>query len=76
MIFTSVAFPNYFQDLRAVQEQMMREGGTAEAEIQRQMDAATRGQNSLSYAFSGFLGTLFTGIIASAVIGIFVRGRR
>lgn len=75
MLFTAVVFPDYFTDLRAIQEQLMRQSGTSETEIQRQLELARRGQTSFSYAFSGFLGTVVTGIVASALLGVFFRAR-
>jgi len=75
MLFTTVLFPNYFEELRVVQEQLMREAGMGEVEIQRQIEAAARNQTPIGYAFSGFLGTMVVGVISSAVIGIFMRAR-
>ena len=75
-LFTTVAFPNYFTDLMRVQEQMLRQSGQSEADIARTMDAARMANTPLFNAFTGFLGTLITGVVCSLVIAAFTRARR
>ena len=73
MLFTTVAFPNYFQDINEMSRRVMAEQGKTAAEIQQAIDAAAPMQTSVGNALTGFIGTFVTGVIASAVIGIWIR---
>jgi hypothetical protein len=73
LVFTTVAFPSYFADLRAVHEQVLRAEGKSQAEIDAAAQAAAAGQTPLANALAGALGTVVTGGLASAVIAIFQR---
>lgn len=75
LLFTTVAFPNYFQELEGVQRAMLAQQGQTAARIEETV-AASRGVNTpMNQALLGFTGTLITGILASAVIAIWVRSR-
>ena len=72
LLFTMVAFPDYFRELEAMQRQMLAAEGKTAAEI----DAAVRAgaaSTPMAQAMSGFIGTLITGIVASAIIALVVR---
>ena len=73
LLFTMVAFPDYFQELEAMQRQLLAKAGSSPAEI----DAAVQSSATtpMGQALAGFVGTLVTGIIVSAVIAIWVRAR-
>lgn len=73
IIFTSLLFPNYFNDLRAMQEQVLRDAGTSEDEIRRQLNLTGMTQTSFLQALFGMLGTVFTGFIVSLIIAAFKR---
>jgi hypothetical protein len=73
ILMTSVIFPHYFAELRTLTEQMLRAKGTNEADIAQLLAMAERTQTSFWQALFGALGTIFTGVIASSVIGAFVR---
>ena len=75
LLFTTVVFPNSFAELRTLQEQMLRETGMAEAEIRSALDAAASSNTPIANALTGFVGTLATGLVASALIAIFVRAK-
>ena len=75
LVFTSFAFPSYFEDLRAAQEQMLRAAGKTQAEIDAAVQAAAAGQTPLANALAGAIGTIGTGLLASLVIAIFHRRR-
>jgi hypothetical protein len=72
-LFTTVLFPNYFADLREMQTQMLQAQGVAQEEITRQVEQAMQVQTPAINALSGAVGTIVTGIIASALIAIGVR---
>jgi hypothetical protein len=77
MIFSSVLYPNYFEEINAMMREMALKSGQSEAAVNAAIDAA-RGsffQTSFGAAMAGFMGTLFTGIIASAIIAIWIRAK-
>ena len=76
VVFTTVAYPSYFQDLEALQRQSLAEQGKPAAEIDATLEASRPGATPMANAMQGFIGTLVTGILASAVIAIPVRARR
>ena len=75
LLFTTVAFPSYFQDVRAAQEEMLRAAGKTPAEIEAAVQAASAGQTPLANALAGVVGTVVTGLVASLVIAAFFRKR-
>jgi hypothetical protein len=75
LLFTTVFFPNYFAELRAVQEQLLRQQGLGAADIQSQIMAQQRFQTPVWNAVLGVIGTIVTGAVVSAVLAVFVRRR-
>jgi hypothetical protein len=73
LLFTTVAFPSYFTELEAAQRQMLQSQGKSPAEIDEAVRAAAVTATPMAQAMAGFIGTLVTGILASAVIAIAVR---
>jgi len=73
LLFTTVAFPRYFEELRVAQTQMLINSGNTEAEAAAQMEMAAQFQTPWYQAIFGFFGTLLTGAVASLVIAIFAR---
>jgi len=75
LLFTMVAYPHYFAEVAAVQEEALRKAGRSEAEIQTMIDLATDGATPLTQALAGVVGTVLTGIFASSMIAVFHRRR-
>ena len=75
MLFTTVAFPDYFNELNAAQREMMQQQGKSESEITAAIDAAAPMQTPIANALAGFIGTFVTGVVASAIIAIWIRAR-
>ena len=75
LLFTTVAFPSYFQDLRAAHEEVLRAAGKTQPEIDAAVQAASAGQTPLANALAGVAGTVVTGFLASLVIAAFHRKR-
>ena len=75
LLFTTVAFPDYFNELNAMQRELMLRGGKSEQDVAAAVAAAAPMQTPIANAFAGFIGTVFTGIIASAIIGFWIRAR-
>ncbi len=76
LIFTMFVFPNYFTELAAIQEQALRTAGRSDAEIKQVMDMTAKTSTPMVQACLGFLGTLVTGIVVSAIIGAFVKAKK
>lgn len=73
IVFTTVAFPDYFADIRAVQETAMRQAGVDEARIREIIAEAERSYTPMSQAIQGFIGTVITGLVTAAIAGRWVR---
>lgn len=73
ILFTTVLFPNYFDELRAMQEKLLREAGTSEAEIKTQLELTAMTQTTFLQAFFGLLGTVITGFLISLIVAAFKR---
>ncbi len=76
LLFTMVLFPNYFTELQDAYRHILRQQGKTEAEIAEAVRRSMAGVTPMGQAVQGFVGTFITGILASAVIAIFARGRR
>lgn len=75
LVFTMAVFPNYFTDLQDAYREILRRQGKTEAEIARAVSESMAGQTPMGQAVQGFVGTLITGIVSSAVIAIWVRAK-
>jgi TM2 domain-containing membrane protein YozV len=75
LLFTTVVFPNYFAEVEQAYRSALRNQGKSDAEIAAAIQATAASATPMAQAMSGFIGTLVTGIVASAIIGIFVRRR-
>jgi hypothetical protein len=73
LLFTMVAFPDYFAELEAAQRQMLQAQGQTPEQIDAAIEAGRTSATPMANAMSGFIGTLVTGILASAIIALFVR---
>jgi hypothetical protein len=75
LLFTMVAFPDYFREFEAAQRQMLEAQGRSEPEIAEALAASEVSATPMAHAMTGFIITLIAGIVVSAVIGLFVRRR-
>ncbi len=75
LLFTTVAFPEYFGELEASYRDVLRQQGKSDAEIASEIAAWASGQTSMTQALNGFLGTFVTGVVVSAVVALWVRAR-
>ena len=73
LLFTTVAFPNYFNEVNAISRELMVEEGRTEAEIQQVLAEAAPMQTPLRNALIGFMGTVVTGVVAAAMIAVWFR---
>jgi hypothetical protein len=75
LAFTMVVFPDYFDQLEAAQRQMLAAEGRSADEIERAVESARTSSTPMAQAMAGFIGTFVTGVLASAIIAIWVRAR-
>ena len=75
LVFTMAAFPDYFQAREAMQQQRLHAQGKSDSEIALALSDKQASLTPMSEAMDGFVVTLVTGIIASAIIAIRVRAR-
>jgi hypothetical protein len=75
ILFTTVAFPNYFDELRAVHSSMLEKAGKSPEEIRTEVEAMAATQTPLLQALFGAIGTIVTGFVSSLVIAAFARKR-
>ena len=75
LLFTTVAFPSYFTEIREMQEHAMRDAGIDEARIADVMAGAERAFTPMRQAIQGFIGTVITGLVAAAIAGTWIRHR-
>jgi hypothetical protein len=73
LIFTTVFFPQYFDELRQIQSQMLKQAGQSDAEIKAVLDAGAATATPFYQGLFGFIGTVVTGVVVSAVAGAFLR---
>jgi hypothetical protein len=75
LLFTTVAFPDYFTEINATQRAIMERQGKSETEIASAVNAAAVWQTPIANALAGFIGTFVTGVIVSAVVAVWIRAR-
>jgi hypothetical protein len=75
LLFTTVAFPDYFREVEQIRRTMLEQQGKNPAEIEAAIQEFRSGATPMGYAMQGFIGTLITGILASALIAIRLRAR-
>lgn len=69
-LFTTVAFPHYFEEVRTLGEQTYRAQGMSEEQIAAVMSSMAPMQSPVVNALTGSIGTVVTGFLASAVLGL------
>ena len=72
-LFTTVFFPQYFDEIRALGTETMKAQGKSEAEIKQLMDAAAPTQTPIMNALRGVIGTVVTGFVVSLAAAAFLR---
>ncbi|HEX6851150.1 MAG TPA: DUF4199 domain-containing protein [Candidatus Polarisedimenticolaceae bacterium] len=75
-LFTTVAFPQYFEEIRAIQSEQLKASGMPEDQIQGALEMAKAMQTPVVNAVMGVVGTMITGLLASLVIAAFVRAKK
>ena len=65
LLFSWVAFPDHFKDLRVIRETRLREKGKTDEEINSALAPSNRIYTPTSQAAQGYVVTLVTGVVAS-----------
>jgi Protein of unknown function (DUF4199) len=75
LLFTTVIYTDYLSGLESLDRQQLAQQGKSAAEIDVEIGKTLQFYTPMNYAIGGFMGTLITGIIASSIIGFWVRSR-
>jgi hypothetical protein len=73
LLFTTVAFPEYFEEIRVMHAEMLRAAGQTEPEIEARLELAAKAQTPVINAVTGVVGTLMTSLVAALLTAAFVR---
>jgi len=72
-LITTVVFPHYFADLRAISATALAKSGKTPEQIAAALNASDALYNPWTNSIQGFIGTVGTGIFTSLVAAIFLR---
>jgi TM2 domain-containing membrane protein YozV len=75
LVFTTVVFPNSIAEVEQMYRTKLEPQGRSESEITAAIQGTAASRTPMAQAENGLVGTFLTGIVASAVIAIFVRRR-
>jgi hypothetical protein len=73
ILFTTVVFPHYFQDLEALGRQVMARQGLSPAQIEAAVRAQAPMQTPRASAMAGAIGTVVTGFLTSLIAAVWLR---
>jgi hypothetical protein len=73
LLFTTVVFPHYFQDLEALGRQMMARQGLSAAQIDAAVRLQAPMQTPRASAMAGAIGTVVTGFLTSVIASFWLR---
>jgi len=73
LLFTTVVFPHYFQDLETLGRQLMAKQGLSAAQIDAAVRLQAPMQTPRASAMAGAIGTVVTGFLTSVVAAIWLR---
>lgn len=73
LVFTQVVFPNYFEEIRHAQEDILRKQGIPESQVTEALKTAAAVQTPALQAVFGAIGTVVTGLVVSLVASALVK---
>ena len=73
LLFTTVVFPHYFQDLEALGRQLMAKQGLSAAQIDAAVRLQAPMQTPRASAMAGAIGTVVTGFFTSVIAAAWLR---
>ena len=75
LVFTTVLFPDYFKEIDQMGRAVLEQQGKSATEIDEALKQSSAWANPMAQALAGFMGTLITGIFASAALAVVIRTR-
>ena len=75
LLFTMVFFPDYAAAVERATRAALQQRGQTETQIADALAANAASRTPMAQAMSGFIGTLITGIVASAIIAFFAHSK-
>jgi hypothetical protein len=75
LLFTTVAFPEFFDELERRGIEAMQQQNATEAQINDALASSRVWATPMSFALGGFVATLITGIVASAALAVVIRAK-
>lgn len=75
IFFTTVLYPNYFDEINEAYRQMLVQAGKSESEIEILLIENSKTQTPFFQAFFGFIGTILTGLLGSSIFSAIFRKR-
>jgi len=75
ILFTTVVFPHYFQELEALGRQMMAKQGLSAEQIDKAVRLQAAMQTPRASAMAGAIGTVVTGFFTSVLAAVWLRKR-
>lgn len=75
LLFTTVVFPEYFNEMAAMMESQLADQGLPAEDIQRAMEFQAGMSNPIVNAITGAVMTIISGLIFSLIIGAFVKAK-
>jgi len=75
VFLTTVVFPDYFPDLKSLGMEMLSKAGRTAEEVESQMRVNAALYDPWQNGLRGFIGTLVTGAVVTAITGAFIRKR-
>jgi hypothetical protein len=76
LIFTTIVFPTSIAEVEQMYRARLQQEGRSASEMTAAIQGHAASTTPMAQAESGFVGTFVTGILASAVIAIFIRRHR
>ena len=73
IIFTSVLFPNYFNEVREMNRQLFEQQGKTPEQVETLIQTMSSMQTPFFQALTGMLGTIFTGFVGSLILSAYYR---
>jgi hypothetical protein len=74
-VLTTMVFPTYYTDVRAMAESAMTQSGQSPEQIKAVLDAQAKMMTPVMNSLMGVVGTLVTGLFGSLVAGAFIRNK-
>jgi hypothetical protein len=75
LLFTTVAFPDFFVEIERIGIERMRRANVSEAEMTAALERSRAWATPMAYALAGFMATLMVGIVGSLTLAVVIRAK-